>query len=532
MVQFKKNETQDLEQSKIFREIYGQLTALKHILYSSIQLYNPESMAVLFSKQIKENISPNRNAVWLVEDGGKVAEVASDGKLVDAAERNVFEIDDSDILRRAIRNQRVVWPSSMMQSDDIFPGFESPYLFPIKKHPKAFGFLVADQVCSNEREIYQFFAHFAAMILHISYLHHRVDEQRKELADTNEILFTQNTQLTTLYHVGLNMAKVNDPLHLTRIVTETAVKNLGALRAAAFLLDKGSEKLVGASESGGIKGIGNIKLPPNKEKAVKKSMESGRIISHLDYSKKLRLGSNRLENWVIFPLKRKKNVLGILVIEVKYQDINDSVAILVNHAGMVLYNLMELKEKKKIARANEKLQKANEILERLATIDPLTGLYNFRYFQSTFDAEFSRTKRSGRPLAAIIVDVDNFKVINDRHGHLVGDQVLKEISSRIKKSLRISDTVARYGGDEIVILLPKTNLDKAGSLAERLRSQIYDRPVPVEGNSIQISVSLGVTAFTGMQVYAKENLLKLADQALYSAKKAGKNRVALGEPDT
>ena len=324
----------------IYKASYDQLAALKHIVYSSIHLSDSESLAVLFSDQIDERMSAERNAVWLVKEDKKVVEVARNGKLVEEDNRRVLEIESSEALRRVIREQLVVWPSSFAQVKELMPEFQSPTLFPIKAQPEAFGFLVLDPEESAEVEIYQFVGQFASMMLNISELHQKVEEQKKELNEMTEILFKQNTQLSSLYHIELDLMKATDPVDLCRIVVEAVVGELEARRAAAFLIDESSQELTGVAESGGLQGIDSIRFHIDREMLIKQAIESGRIVSYKDSPEKLHLGPNLLEKWVILCFKGRERVQGVLVTELADDEVRDSISILVNHSGILLDNLM------------------------------------------------------------------------------------------------------------------------------------------------------------------------------------------------
>lgn len=324
---------------RLYKDSYDQLAVLKHFVYSSVHLSDWESLAVLFSKQIDEGMSAERNAIWLVEDGQKVVEIARDGKLVKENCR-VLEIESSEVLKRIIREQLVVWSSITAQVKEMLPEFQRPTLFPIKAQPDAFGFLVVDPEELAEVEVYQFVGQFAAMILNISKLHQKVEEQRKELNEMTEILFKQNAQLSSINHVEMDLMKVADPVHLCRILVDTVVDEMEAPKAAAFLMDESSQELIGASGSGGFHGIDSIRFPIDREKPFKQCIESGRIITYRDYNKKLHLGPNLLENWVLICLKGKERTQGVLVTEFGDEDISDSISILVNHASILLDNLM------------------------------------------------------------------------------------------------------------------------------------------------------------------------------------------------
>jgi len=327
-----------------YKESYDQLAALKHVVYSSTHLSDPESLALLFSKQIDERMRPEKNAIWLMEDGKKVVEVARDGELVETVSRRVLEIESSEVLKRVIRDQLVVWSSSLPQVREVFPEFDSPIIFPIKSQPEAFGFLVLDPEALTEVEIYQLIGQFAAMIFNISKLHQKLKERTEELNEMTEILFKQNAQLSSLYHVELDLMKVTDPVLLCRIVVEAVVNELEANRAAAFLIDESSQELVGATESGGVEGIDSMRFPIDRKGPFQQSIESGRIVTYRDYPDKLHLGSNLLEKWVVICFKGRERVQGVLVTELRDEDIGDSIAILANFSGILLDNLMLQKE--------------------------------------------------------------------------------------------------------------------------------------------------------------------------------------------
>jgi diguanylate cyclase (GGDEF)-like protein len=164
------------------------------------------------------------------------------------------------------------------------------------------------------------------------------------------------------------------------------------------------------------------------------------------------------------------------------------------------------------------------IVERQALVDPLTGLSNRRHGQDALALEISRTARFGDPLALVIVDVDSFKSINDSHGHLFGDRVLRDVADVLRATLRRIDLPTRWGGDEFVLLLPGTDVTGALALAERLRAALADRVLfAPNGSTVTITASFGVAVCP--DVGSDAELLAAADEALYAAKRAGKNRV-------
>jgi diguanylate cyclase (GGDEF)-like protein len=167
-------------------------------------------------------------------------------------------------------------------------------------------------------------------------------------------------------------------------------------------------------------------------------------------------------------------------------------------------------------------------MQRLAITDPLTNLYNRRGIYELGRREIERSRRFGRPLTAIMFDLDNFKQVNDRYGHNIGDQVLRTVADRVTRNVREVDILGRLGGDEFIIILSETDLFTASSMAERLRKIIADTPAIVEGGvSISITISMGLAkATTGTPDLT--SLIHDADRALYLAKQNGRNQVQIG----
>jgi two-component system cell cycle response regulator len=162
----------------------------------------------------------------------------------------------------------------------------------------------------------------------------------------------------------------------------------------------------------------------------------------------------------------------------------------------------------------------------LAVTDPLTGLHNRRYMFGQLDALVQRANKGGPPVAALLLDLDHFKKINDSFGHDVGDEVLREFAVRLASNVRAIDLPCRYGGEEFVTIMPDTTIDAASRIAERIRRYISGSPFRVAQGSelLTVTISVGVSVMTGTADTA-EALLKRADEALYEAKAAGRNRV-------
>jgi len=171
------------------------------------------------------------------------------------------------------------------------------------------------------------------------------------------------------------------------------------------------------------------------------------------------------------------------------------------------------------------LQSEKDKLEELAYTDPLTGLSNRRFFLEEMKRVLEAAKRYNEPLTVMILDVDNFKRINDEYGHDVGDMVLKKLADVIRNNIRSSDIAARWGGEEFVIALPKTDEKGALMVAERIRQEFKRSKVKINGEEVGTTVSIGVASFE--EGYDLDRLIKEADEALYEAKRTGKDKVVI-----
>ena len=169
-----------------------------------------------------------------------------------------------------------------------------------------------------------------------------------------------------------------------------------------------------------------------------------------------------------------------------------------------------------------------EEVKALAIRDGLTGLYNFRHFREVLAHQVEVSRRYGRPLSLLFLDIDNFKSVNDTYGHPDGDVVLKALADFLQGHVRQADVLCRYGGEEFVALLPQTSWNQAHLLAERLREGIAATPIALSRGEIFITVSIGLSCLTPQ--LSGEDLVKAADDALYQAKQTGKNRVCGLEP--
>jgi diguanylate cyclase (GGDEF)-like protein len=182
----------------------------------------------------------------------------------------------------------------------------------------------------------------------------------------------------------------------------------------------------------------------------------------------------------------------------------------------------------RLRQQNDELQRVNEVLEQLSITDGLTRLHNHRFFQDHLRREMRRARRTGEPLSLILVDIDNFKTLNDRYGHAVGDALLHMVAEVMNGAVRETDLLARYGGEEFALVASRTDLEGARALAEKLRLALSHARFPIEGETgepVSVTVSVGVAGFRGDD----KALFNDADKALYRAKAAGKDCVVLAD---
>jgi len=243
--------------------------------------------------------------------------------------------------------------------------------------------------------------------------------------------------------------------------------------------------------------------------------------THTENVKSISVGDSDTETQSVLavPMKRGDKTIGMLsaqCFETNAFDEHDQqlLEMLTSHAQLALENANLFAE-----------------VQRLAITDGLTGLHNRFYFDQQLSLEFDRARRYERSLGMVLIDPDNFKQVNDQFGHPAGDVVLMMFAELIKNGARKSDIVARYGGDEFVILLPETDLPGTISLAEKIRDAVYTHTFRFQDHNIRFTTSIGVAATSGQDISDPDILTKQADKALYQAKRRGRNQVCCNSND-
>lgn len=177
----------------------------------------------------------------------------------------------------------------------------------------------------------------------------------------------------------------------------------------------------------------------------------------------------------------------------------------------------------KLRRKNQQLEDLLSKVEVLAITDPLTELFNRRHFEAVIEKEFERTKRYQHHSSCLMIDIDRFKLINDTYGHRIGDQVLQNLAQLLKNCVRRVDTVARWGGEEFIILLPETNKEAALQVASRILISVSDYKFPSLHD--QLTISIGIASIPEKTIDNSEQFINASDQSLYEAKAKGRNRI-------
>ncbi len=224
---------------------------------------------------------------------------------------------------------------------------------------------------------------------------------------------------------------------------------------------------------------------------------------------------------VVVPTMRNGKVIAVLGVGNKGEEYTQEDVELVDFIADLVYAIVE----KKIA--DERILSLNDKLERLAMTDELTGLPNRRAFFNQAKKEVSRSKRHGLPCALLLLDLDGFKAVNDRHGHDAGDEVLTRVSGVLRTGVRETDLAARFGGEEFVVLLPQTKMEEAFALAERVRKGIEEDCLDPGREMPRVTASVGVAVLEDGDPDVNA-FVKRADEAMYNAKALGKNRVYPG----
>lgn len=316
-----------------------------------------------------------------------------------------------------------------------------------------------------------------------------------------------------------------NPKKILTIIIEKMVEAIDVSRCSIISLNDDGELIVKASSD--LPPDQEIKIDLEKYPEIEKALTTQRPVVLQDIQndplmRPIRDKIKGLTDHAIFvvPIVKKQNVIGTFFLRVSSPSkgwvsarIFKLCQLVTNLSGNALENAVLF----------EGMQSKKRLLEDLALRDSLTMLYNHQQFHTRFEEDFSRAQRYHLPLSCVFADIDSFKSINDRFGHVVGDVVLKQIGKCIEQMLRKSDLAARYGGEEFAVLLPNTTGKGASDFAGRLQKNIGEMSIQqLKGE--QVSISVGVATYQYGNVQSYKDLLQRADEAMYAAKQAKKRR--------
>ena len=255
-----------------------------------------------------------------------------------------------------------------------------------------------------------------------------------------------------------------------------------------------------------------LPIPAKKTTFLLSQQEIQEMYSYLKLEEELPYPCSKIQSALAIPLLEGKELAGMFILlskkiqafPAKQMRLFETIT---SQLSLILQNVKMYEETK-----------------ALSLVDDLTSIYNRRFFYLAANKESERAKRYAKALSLILIDIDHFKRINDRYGHVVGDEVLQKVTHTIQKDLRTGDIFSRYGGEEFLILLPETSGEVAVKVAERIRESISNLPLICNTEENHITLSIGVTQLTSKRDTVQA-LISAADEALYQAKQKGRNRV-------
>ena len=253
---------------------------------------------------------------------------------------------------------------------------------------------------------------------------------------------------------------------------------------------------------------------------VARVLRTGQTMRFADAPAESGVATDGARSWMAVPIRLDADVEGALVVQARAKDVfRQSDQRLLEAVGLQLASALR-----------------NAHLYEMAMVDGLTGLFVRRYFDARLDEEIARSLRFATPFSIVMIDIDSFKQLNDTHGHLLGDRVLRTIAATVRAQMRGVDTAARFGGEELALILPRTDLPAASRQAERVRAAIAELTIPVAvapgAPTLHVTASFGIAGFPESGAKTSTELVASADAALYAAKRAGKNRVECAWPSS
>jgi diguanylate cyclase (GGDEF)-like protein len=326
-----------------------------------------------------------------------------------------------------------------------------------------------------------------------------------------------------LYAFSRRIGQVNELVPLSQLILKTIAERVGAEQAALALYDDGLGRLtIVATHGYPTVLVEDLRIAPGAG-IIGEVFVSRQPLLVSDAERELRSQPRRRRYrtgaFMALPLSTEGQGLGVLT----FADRSDLQPF--DRGDLTMARAMAAPAA--LGLASARLANKARDLAHAAAVDPLTALFNRRYFETRIEEEIQRARRGGLDLALLVIDADDFKRLNDRLGHLVGDRVLRGISDTLRRSVRAFDVCTRFGGEEFAILMPGSNEASALQSAERIRQRIeqYRFDPQLIPPDVRPTISVGVAVLTGEN--SAQDLIARADRALYAAKAAGKNCVRL-----
>jgi len=359
----------------------------------------------------------------------------------------------------------------------------------------------------------------------INYISPIINKFKIQQEKENNLAALQKTlhNISILYNIGQAMNFIDDLKGLLKVILEEAIKTIGAEKGSLMLYDVSTNELA-------VKVVYGLPDKEIEDKINEGLIECTRIkvgegIAGNVFLTKSALITNLGNNDPRFAKADNSNVASILCVPLVVKGESIGVINITNKKNGNLFNQHDLDFMEALAN-QAAIAIDNAQLYELATKDGLTKLYIYRHFHTLLDTELKRSSRYKHKMSLLMMDIDNFKEINDTHGHQNGDLILKEIANVITNTCRKIDMPARYGGEEFALILPETSAENARVISERIRQNIEKIKVVTKENKVIIpTISMGIAEFPS-DAKTADDLIGAADKALYLAKRSGKNCVA------
>ncbi|HWP35108.1 MAG TPA: sensor domain-containing diguanylate cyclase, partial [Thermodesulfobacteriota bacterium] len=388
---------------------------------------------------------------------------------------------------------------------------QTVHAFPVALRERSFGvlLLVNAELSSDEADLVATFARQAAVAF-----------ETRRLA---EAVAAREREVSGLAELGSAVCAALDSSELFRLVLTRAAELVGASLGSLMLLDDARGDLVIRATRGLYEPIvERFRIRPG-EGIAGQVAASGQPLLVRDIETDARIGRRnrprfRTRSFVSVPLVLKGRTVGVLNLADKASGEP------FDEADLRL--LTAVAAHAAVAIERSVFYERSEALKQISITDGLTGLLNRHYFEERLTEELDRAVRTRSRVSLAMLDIDGFKLFNDTHGHLAGDEALRLVAATVRAAVRSMDIVARYGGEEFAVILPETGRTEASAIAERIRREVERLTFDVEGEPYQLTISAGVAEFPEDATGVRE-LLTHADKALYAAKAAGKNRVML-----